>query len=87
MLQPLEGDGPLARWLADNGDGVHHIGYEAATVDEAKDLHRSFEERGMTELLSAFCGDIYFFYMDAKPLVIEVWAGSADDLTPDRTYP
>jgi hypothetical protein len=87
VLQPLEGDGPLARWLADNGDGVHHIGYEAGTIDEARDLHRSFEERGMTELLSAFCGDIYFFYMDAKPLVIEVWAGSADDLTPDRTYP
>lgn len=87
VLQPLEGDSPLARWLAENGDGVHHIGYEAATIDEARDLHRSFEERGMTELLSAFCGDIYFFYMDANPLVIEVWAGSADDLTPDRTYP
>jgi methylmalonyl-CoA/ethylmalonyl-CoA epimerase len=87
LLQPLEGDSPLARWLADNGDGVHHVGYEAATIDQARQLHRSFTERGMTELVSAFCGDMYFFYMDARPLVIEVWAGSADDLTPDRTYP
>jgi methylmalonyl-CoA/ethylmalonyl-CoA epimerase len=88
LLQPLEGDSPLARWLAENGDGVHHIGYEAATVDQARELHRSFEDQGMTELLSASCGGNYFFYMDAKPLVIEVWTGSADtDFTPDRTYP
>lgn len=87
LLQPLEGDSPMAEWLALHGDGVHHIGYEAPTITEAEKLHRGFEARGMNELLSAFCGDMYFFYMDASPLVIEVWAGSADELTPARTFP
>jgi methylmalonyl-CoA/ethylmalonyl-CoA epimerase len=87
LLQPLEGDSPLRQWLARHGDGVHHVGYEAPTVEEAERLHRGFEGQGMTELISAYCGDMYFFYMEASPLVIEVWAGSADALTPARTYP
>jgi len=41
----------------------------------------------MTELLSAYCGGMDFFYMEASPLVIEVWAGSADALVPARTFP
>jgi methylmalonyl-CoA/ethylmalonyl-CoA epimerase len=87
LLQPLEGDSPLTGWLAKNGDGVHHLGYEAPDEATARQLHRSFEQQGMTELLSAYCGGMYFFYMDASPLVIEVWAGSTDTLTPLRTYP
>jgi hypothetical protein len=50
-------------------------------------LHRSFEQQGLSELLSAFCGGMYFYFMDATPLVIEVWAGSAEALAPARTYP
>jgi methylmalonyl-CoA/ethylmalonyl-CoA epimerase len=87
LLQPLDGDSPLSDWLAQNGDGVHHLGYEAADEAAARELHRSFEDQGMTELLSAYCGGMYFYYMDASPLVIEVWAGSADGLTPARIYP
>jgi hypothetical protein len=30
---------------------------------------------------------MYFYFMDATPLVIEVWADSAEALTPARTYP
>jgi hypothetical protein len=87
LLQPLDDHNPLKEWLVANGEGVHHIGYEAPSVDEAKRLHRSFESQGMTELLSARCGDMLFYYMDAKPLIIEVWAGSAEDLAPARTWP
>ena len=87
ILQPLEGDSPLTAWLDENGDGVHHLGYEAPDETEARRLHRKFEDSGMTELVSAYCGDMYFFYMEASPLIIEVWAGSADALTPARVYP
>jgi methylmalonyl-CoA/ethylmalonyl-CoA epimerase len=87
LLQPLDGDSPLKDWLAKNGDGVHHLGYEAPDEAAARKLHQSFEQQGMTELLSAYCGGMYFYYMDASPLVIEVWAGSADALTPARIFP
>jgi methylmalonyl-CoA/ethylmalonyl-CoA epimerase len=87
LLQPLGGDNPLSEWLAAHGDGVHHLGYEVPDVETAQRLHRSFEQQGLSELLSAFCGGMYFYFMDAAPLVIEVWAGSAEALTPARTYP
>jgi Glyoxalase/Bleomycin resistance protein/Dioxygenase superfamily len=87
LLQPLEGESPLSEWLAANGDGVHHLGYEVPDVETAQRLHRSFEQQGLSELLSAFCGGMYFYFMDAAPLVIEVWAGSAETLTPARIYP
>jgi methylmalonyl-CoA/ethylmalonyl-CoA epimerase len=87
ILQPLEGESPFTDWLARHGDGVHHMGYEVQTMDEARTLHREFEAQGAPELLSAWCGDMFLFYMDTKPLVTEVWVGSAADLTPDRVYP
>ena len=87
LLQPLEGTSPYSEWLERHGEGAHHVGYEVETMDEARALHREFEAQGAAELLSAWCGDMYFFYMDAKPLIIEVWAGSAAELTPARVYP
>jgi methylmalonyl-CoA/ethylmalonyl-CoA epimerase len=87
VLQPLEGDSPLKDWLTQHGDGVHHLGYEAADEETARRFHKSFEDQGMTELVSAYINGMYFYYMDASPLLIEVWAGSADALTPARTYP
>jgi methylmalonyl-CoA/ethylmalonyl-CoA epimerase len=88
LLQPVgDGPNPLREWLEVNGEGVHHIGYEAHSIEDAQRLHASFEEQGMTELVSGYCGPMLFYYMDAKPLIIEVWAGSADDLEPASTYP
>lgn len=87
ILQPLEGESPFTEWLARHGDGVHHMGYEVETMDEALALHRGFTTQGASELLSFWCGDMYLYYMDAKPLITEVWVGSAADLTPLRVYP
>jgi len=87
LLQPLDGESPLKEWLAKNGEGVHHIGYEAPDEEAARRLHRTFEQQGMSELMSAYCGGMYFYYMDASPLIVEVWAGSAEALTPARTFP
>jgi methylmalonyl-CoA/ethylmalonyl-CoA epimerase len=87
LLQPLDGPNPLQDWLTANGEGVHHIGYEAASTEEAMRLHRSFEGQGMTELVSGYCGEMFFYYMEAKPLIVEVWVGSAEDLAPARTWP
>jgi catechol 2,3-dioxygenase-like lactoylglutathione lyase family enzyme len=34
LLQPLEGDDILREWLDRHGQGLHHLGYEVASVDE-----------------------------------------------------
>jgi hypothetical protein len=87
LLQPLDGDSPLKDWLAEHGDGVHHLGYEVPDIATADRLHRSFEQQGRTELISAKIGWLHFYYIEASPLIFEVWAGSAADLTPSRTFP
>ena len=87
LLQPLEGASPFTEWHERHGDGVHHIGYEVASIDAATELHASFERSGAQELVSAWCGDISFYYMDTKPIITEVWVGSAAALEPVRVYP
>jgi len=87
ILQALEGDSPLSEWHAEHGDGVHHLGFEVETMEEAHALHRQFEAQGAPELMSAWCGDMYLYYMDAKPLITEVWVGSAAELKPVGVYP
>jgi catechol 2,3-dioxygenase-like lactoylglutathione lyase family enzyme len=34
LLQPLSGDDILREWLDRRGEGLHHLGYEVASVDE-----------------------------------------------------
>ena len=87
VLQPLEGESPFTEWLDRHGDSVHHIGYEVETTAEADALHASLGSDGAGELVSAWCGDIYFYYIETAPLITEVWVGSAAGLEPARTYP
>jgi methylmalonyl-CoA/ethylmalonyl-CoA epimerase len=35
LLQPLDDTGPVAKWLARNGEGVHHIAFGTADVGSA----------------------------------------------------
>lgn len=34
LLQPVREDSPVGKWLAKNGEGVHHIAFGTADVDE-----------------------------------------------------
>jgi methylmalonyl-CoA/ethylmalonyl-CoA epimerase len=38
LLQPTDPDGPIARYHAKRGDGVHHIGYQVEDIDQT--LHQ-----------------------------------------------
>ncbi|RKN40889.1 methylmalonyl-CoA epimerase [Streptomyces hoynatensis] len=33
LVQPIREDSPVAKWLAKNGEGVHHIAFGTADVD------------------------------------------------------
>ncbi|GAA3852060.1 methylmalonyl-CoA epimerase [Streptomyces sedi] len=33
LLEPIRDDSPVAKWLAKNGEGVHHIAFGTADVD------------------------------------------------------
>ncbi len=40
LLEPLDDTGPVARYLARHGEGVHHIAYRVADIDAALTLAR-----------------------------------------------
>lgn len=42
LLQPTDVDGPIARYHAKRGDGVHHIGYQVEDIDQT--LHHLAEQ-------------------------------------------
>lgn len=44
LLQPTRPDSPVARFLARNGEGVHHIGY---AVDDVADAMSSLSAKGL----------------------------------------
>lgn len=35
LLEPLDGDGPIAKFLARRGPGIHHVAYRVADLEEA----------------------------------------------------
>ena len=41
LMQPLEADSPIGRFIARRGEGIHHIAYKVDDVAEA--LHRARE--------------------------------------------
>ena len=51
LLRPLRDDSPVGKFLARNGEGVHHIGYG---VDDVAAARATLEERGVV-----FGGDIF----------------------------
>jgi len=87
LLQPISGGLVFADWLERHGEGVHHVGYWAKTREEADRIHDALSATGADELLSAWIDDVYFFYMDTRPTVTEVWTGDLDSLRESRIYP
>lgn len=84
LLQPTSTNGIFYEWLRAHGEGMHHVGYWAPSIDEAQRLLRDMTADGTEVLLSAWIDDVYFYYLDTHPMIYEVWAGDLDSLSPVR---
>lgn len=84
LLQPTSSNGIFYDWLTAHGEGMHHVGYWAPTVEDAKRLLQEMTADGTEMLLSAWIDDVYFYYLDTHPMIYEVWAGDLDSLSPVR---
>jgi methylmalonyl-CoA/ethylmalonyl-CoA epimerase len=84
LLQPTSDTGILYEWLTAHGEGVHHVGYWAPDLEVAVRIQRRFRQAGTKVLLSAWIDDVYFYYMDTRPMIYEVWAGDLDSLAAVR---
>jgi len=87
LLQPLEGPSIFRQFMDQHGEGLHHTGYWAKTMEEAEQIKQMFAARGVPVLMSAWIDQVYFYYLDSSPMIIEVWTGDLDSLKASRTYP
>lgn len=87
LLQPLEGPSIFREFLDHHGEGLHHIGYWAKSMEEAEQIKQMYAARGVPVLMSSWIDKVYFYYLDSSPMIIEVWTGDLDALKPTRMYP
>jgi hypothetical protein len=87
LLQPLDGQSLFTEWLERRGEGLHHLGYGAATRAEADAIRRSYQQAGTPVLFEGWIDEVYFYYLGSSPTIIEVWVGDPESVTASRTYP
>jgi hypothetical protein len=88
LVQPLDDDSVYARFLAEHGPGVHHVGVGVAGYDETL---AELAGRGREVVLGGEYNGIRFAYLstdDDLGVITEIFSGSpGEDQKPDRTYP
>jgi methylmalonyl-CoA/ethylmalonyl-CoA epimerase len=65
LIEPLEGPSIYAEFLAERGEGLHHI---QSRVEDPDGMLTAFKEMGINVLMSAKVGD-NVYYMDSEPLL------------------
>jgi hypothetical protein len=56
-------------------------------MDEDDQIRHTFAARGAQMLMSSRIDQIYFYYLDTAPTIMEVWSGDLGSLKASRTYP
>ena len=88
LIEPLDEESIYARFLAETGGGLHHVGVAVAGFDETVTAQA---ERGNGVLLGGEYKGIRFAYLDTVRdlgFVTEIFSGApGEDQQPDATYP
>jgi catechol 2,3-dioxygenase-like lactoylglutathione lyase family enzyme len=88
LIEPLDDESVYARFLAETGGGLHHVGVAVPGFDETVTAQ---VERGNGVLLGGEYKGIRFAYLDTVRdlgFVTEIFSGAPGaDQQPDATYP
>jgi catechol 2,3-dioxygenase-like lactoylglutathione lyase family enzyme len=88
LIEPLDEESVYARFLAETGGGLHHVGVAVPDFDEAVAEQAA---RGNGVLLGGEYKGIRFAYLDTVRdlgFVTEIFSGApGEDQQPDATYP
>ena len=88
LIQPLDDESIYARFLAEKGEGVHHVGVAVESYD---DTIAALEARGRRVVLGGEYGGLNFAYLATDEdlgLITEIFSGApGDDQKPDAVYP
>jgi methylmalonyl-CoA/ethylmalonyl-CoA epimerase len=88
LVEPLDGESIYARFLAEHGPGVHHVGMGVPSYDGTI---AELAERGRGVVLSGEYNGVRFAYLSTDRdigVITEVFSGPpGDDQQPDAVYP
>ena len=88
LIQPLDEESVYARFLAEKGEGVHHIAVATPSFDEAV---ADQSEKGKNLVLSGEFSGIRVAYLATDRelgVITEIFSGTPSaDVKPDATYP
>ena len=86
LIEPLEGPSVYKEFLAERGEGLHHIQSRIENVDETL---AAFKEMGINILMSGKFGEGEFYYMDTEPVLGTVYevVKRRTRPPPETTYP
>ena len=88
LIQPLDDESIYARFLAEKGEGLHHIG---VAVESYEDTIAALEAKGRRVVLGGEYGGLNFAYLGTDGdlgLITEIFSGApGDDQKPDAVYP
>jgi hypothetical protein len=87
LLQPQTGSSIYAEWLAEHGEGLHHLGTGLATAADADAVHGAYERLGIGTISTGWIDDVYYAYFDTRPVIHEIWTGVMESVAPSRVYP
>jgi len=87
LIEPLEGPSIYKEFLANKGEGLHHI---QSKVEDVGDQLAAFKELGIDVLMSGKFGEGEFYYMDTEPvlgIIYEIVRRRGKREPPEATYP
>jgi methylmalonyl-CoA/ethylmalonyl-CoA epimerase len=83
LIEPLDNESGYARFLAEKGEGVHHVAVAAANFDEVIDVH---VRRGRNLALECRLSDVHIAYLPtegALGVLTEIFADRPGRSLPD----
>jgi methylmalonyl-CoA/ethylmalonyl-CoA epimerase len=88
LIQPLDDESIYARFLAEKGEGLHHVGVAVPSYD---DTISSLADKGRRVILGGEYGGLNFAYLSTDEdlgVITEIFSGApGDDQKPDAVYP
>jgi methylmalonyl-CoA/ethylmalonyl-CoA epimerase len=88
LIQPLDEESIYARFLAEKGEGLHHIG---VAVESYEDTLAALEAKGRSVVLGGEYGGLNFAYLGTDGdlgVITEIFSGAPGaDQRPDAVYP
>lgn len=87
LIQPLDDRSTYARFLAEHGEGVHHV---AVGVDDFDGAVAALAGRGRALELSGTYNGVSFAYLPTQPdlgVTLEIFRSLPEGQQPDAVYP